>query len=143
MVSADLAEDLAFAVLPHVQVQVRVALAVTRREAEAPHPVDLHEGQVELGVQRQSGDSEGGSGRGGLSLGGGICYLVVFAGVPQKVPEEVKAGAFPHRDEVGGAVGQVCGGAEAFGAAGAGAAHAGSVDGQELPSDGPPLALTL
>lgn len=47
VVSADLAEDLAF-VPQQVQLQVRVALAVTRREAETPHPVDLNEGQVEL-----------------------------------------------------------------------------------------------
>lgn len=46
VVSADLAEDLAFAVL--VQVQVRVALAVTRREAETLHTVDLNKCQVEL-----------------------------------------------------------------------------------------------
>lgn len=48
VVSADLAEDLAFVVPQQVQLQVRVALAVTRREAETPHPVDLNEGQVEL-----------------------------------------------------------------------------------------------
>lgn len=46
MVAANLAEELVFAVLPHVQ--VRVALAVTRREAETPHPVDLHKGQIKL-----------------------------------------------------------------------------------------------
>lgn len=48
MVSADLAEDLAFAVLSQLQLQVRVALAVTRCEAETPHPVDLNKGQVKL-----------------------------------------------------------------------------------------------
>lgn len=70
-------------------------------------------------------------------------YLVVFAGVSQQVPEEVEAGALAHQDEVGGAVGQVGGGREAFGAAGASAAHAGRVDGQELPPDCPPLAVAL
>lgn len=70
-------------------------------------------------------------------------YLVVFAGVSQQVPEEVEAGALAHHDEVGGAVGQVGGGREAFGAAGASAAHAGRVDGQELPPDCPPLAVAL
>lgn len=73
------------------------------------------------------------------STGGGP-YLVVLAGVSQQVPEEVEAGALAHQDEVGGAVGQVGGGRQAFGAARAGAAHAGGVDGQELPADGPPLA---
>lgn len=48
VVSTDLAEDLAFAALPQVQLQVRVALAVAGREAETPHSVDLHEAQVEL-----------------------------------------------------------------------------------------------
>lgn len=48
VVSADLAEDLAFAVLLQVQLQVRVALAVTRCEAETPHPVHLNKGQVKL-----------------------------------------------------------------------------------------------
>lgn len=82
MVSADLAEDLAFAMLSQVQLQlqVRVALAVTWCEAETPHPVDLNEGQVKL---------------------------VVFAGVSEEVSEEVKAGTFSDQDEVGGAVGQV------------------------------------
>lgn len=46
VVSADLAEDLVFAVLP--QVQVRVALAVTRCEAETSNPVDLNKVQVKL-----------------------------------------------------------------------------------------------
>lgn len=48
VVSTDLAEDLVFAVLPKVQLQVRVTLAVTRREAETPHSVDLNEVQVKL-----------------------------------------------------------------------------------------------
>lgn len=48
VVSADLAEDLPFAVLLQVQLQVRVALAVTRCEAEMPHPVHLNKGQVKL-----------------------------------------------------------------------------------------------
>lgn len=61
----------------------------------------------------------------------------------QQVSEEVEAGALAHQDEVGGAVGQVGGGRQAFGAAGAGAAHAGRVDGQELPPDCPPLAVAL
>lgn len=46
VVSADLAEDLPLAVL--VQVQVRVALAVTRSEAETLHPVDLNKSHVKL-----------------------------------------------------------------------------------------------
>lgn len=49
VVSADLAEDLVLAAVAQVQqLQVRVALAVARREAEAAHAVHLHEGQVEL-----------------------------------------------------------------------------------------------
>lgn len=48
MISADLAEDLALAGFPQVQLQVRVALAVTRREAETPNAVDLNERQVKL-----------------------------------------------------------------------------------------------
>lgn len=48
VVSADLAEDLPLAVLLQVQLQVRVALAVARREAETPHALDLHKRQVEL-----------------------------------------------------------------------------------------------
>lgn len=48
MVSAYLAEDLVFAILSQVQLQVWVGLAVTWCEAETPHPVDLNEGQVKL-----------------------------------------------------------------------------------------------
>lgn len=48
VVSADMAEDLPFAVLLQVQLQVRVTLAVTGCEAETPHPVHLNEGQVKL-----------------------------------------------------------------------------------------------
>lgn len=73
----------------------------------------------------------------------GRFYLVVLAGVSQQVSEEVEAGALAHQDEVGGAVGQVGGGRKAFGAARARAAHAGCVDGQELPADCPPLAVAL
>lgn len=73
----------------------------------------------------------------------GRLYLIVFAGVSQQVSEEVEAGALAHQDEVGGAVGQVGGGRQAFGAAGTRAAHAGRVDGQELPPDCPPLAVAL
>lgn len=36
-------------------------------------------------------------------------YLVVFAGVPEEVSEEVKSGTFSDQDEVSGAVGQVSG----------------------------------
>lgn len=48
VVSTDLAKDLAFAILPQVHLQVRVTLAVTRCEAETPHPVDLNEGEIKL-----------------------------------------------------------------------------------------------
>lgn len=48
VVSADLAENLAFAVLVQVQLQVRVTLAVTRCEAETPHSMDFNKSQVEL-----------------------------------------------------------------------------------------------
>lgn len=48
VVSADLAKNLPLAALQQVQLQVRVALAVTRREAETHHAVDLHEVQVKL-----------------------------------------------------------------------------------------------
>lgn len=82
VVSADLAEDLAFAVLVQVQLQVRVALAVARCEAETPHAVDLNKRQVEL---------------------------VIFAGVSEEVSEEIKPGTFSNQDEVSGAVGQVSG----------------------------------
>lgn len=58
VVSADLAENLVFAGLSQVQLQVRVALAVTRCEAETPHTVDLHKGQVKL-VKTEGVDSEG------------------------------------------------------------------------------------
>lgn len=70
-----------------------------------------------------------------------IYYLVVFAGVPQEVPQKVEARTLSDQDEVGGAVGQVSGGREAFGAPGTSTAHAGSVYGEELPSDCPPLAV--
>ena len=46
VVSADLAEE---ALTRFSQVQLRVALAVTRREAETTDAVHLHEAQVELG----------------------------------------------------------------------------------------------
>lgn len=55
VVSADLAEDLAFAVLVQVQLQVRVALAVARREAETSHPLDLDKRQVKLFERRGTG----------------------------------------------------------------------------------------
>ena len=61
----------------------------------------------------------------------------------QQVTQEVKAGALADQDEVGGAVGQVGGGGQALGAAGASAAHTGCVDGQELTPDGLPLTITL
>lgn len=108
VVSADLAEDLAFAVLPQVQLQVRVALAVARREAEPAHPVDLNEVQVKLrrgDAERVKGDTQDPPPPPGLPA----VYLVVFAGVPEEVSEEVKAGAFSDQDEVSGAVGQVSG----------------------------------
>lgn len=82
VVSADLAEDLVFAVLQQVQLQIRVALAVPGREAETHHPVDLHKGQVKL---------------------------VIFASVSEEVSEEVEAGTLSDQDEVGGAVSQVSG----------------------------------
>lgn len=53
VVSTDLAENLVFAVLPQVQLQVRVTLAVARREAETPHSVDLDEVQVKLKRSRR------------------------------------------------------------------------------------------
>lgn len=53
MVSTDLAEDLVFAILPQVQLQVGVALAVTWCEAETPYPMDLNEGQIKLVKRRQ------------------------------------------------------------------------------------------
>lgn len=68
VVSTDLAEDLAFAVLPQVQLQVRVTLAVTRCEAETPHPMDLDEVQVKLSSGGRAGERERASfkGRGTL-----------------------------------------------------------------------------
>lgn len=48
MVSADLAEDLAFTMFLQIQLQVWVALAVTWCEAETSHPVDLNECQIKL-----------------------------------------------------------------------------------------------
>lgn len=80
VVSANLTEDLSLAGLPQIQLQIRVALAVTRCEAEAANPLDLDERHVEL---------------------------VVFAGVSEEVSEEVKAGTLSHQDEVRGAVSQV------------------------------------
>lgn len=70
-------------------------------------------------------------------------YLVVFGGVTKKVPEEVKMGARPDEDEVGRAVGEVCGGRQAFWTAGARAAHTGSIDGDELPADHPPTMAAI
>lgn len=49
VVPADLAEEV-LAVLPQVQLQLGVALAMTRCETEAPDAVHLHEAQVELVV---------------------------------------------------------------------------------------------
>lgn len=64
VVPADVAEDLVLAAVAQVQqLQVRVALAVARREAEAPHSVHLHEGQVELLGRREVG----GAGESGVS----------------------------------------------------------------------------
>ena len=68
-----------------------------------------------------------------VSYGSYGSYLVVLAGVPQQVGEEGEARGLADQDEVGGAVGQVGGGGQALGAAGARAAHAHRVDGQELP----------
>lgn len=48
VVFADLAEDLPLAILMEVQLQVRVALAVTWHETETPHSMDLNEGKVKL-----------------------------------------------------------------------------------------------
>lgn len=48
VVPADLTEDLPLVALLQIQRQVRVALAVTRHEAETAHAVDLHKAQVEL-----------------------------------------------------------------------------------------------
>lgn len=49
-----------------------------------------------------------------------------------EVSEEVQTGALPDEDEVCGAVGEVSGGRQAFGAAGTRAAHTGRVDGNKL-----------
>lgn len=48
VVFADLAEDLPLAILMQVQLQVRVALAVTWHETKTPHSMDLNEGKVKL-----------------------------------------------------------------------------------------------
>lgn len=50
VVPADLAEDLVFDAVASLlqQLQVRVALAVARGEAESTHAVHVHEGEVEL-----------------------------------------------------------------------------------------------
>lgn len=77
------------------------------------------------------------------SRGAPADYLVVFAGMPEEVSEEVKSGTFSHQDEVSGAVGQVSGRGKAFGTAGTSTAHAGGVYSQELSSDRPPLTVTL
>lgn len=54
VVAADVGEDLALAAVAQVQqLQVRVALVVARREAEAAHAVHLHEGQVELAEESE------------------------------------------------------------------------------------------
>lgn len=74
VVSTDLAEDLAFAVLPEVQLQVRVALAVTRREAEAPHSVDLNEVQVKLKRSRRREPERFKQGRGGANTTPGVLH---------------------------------------------------------------------
>ena len=75
VVSADLAEDLAFAMLLQVQLQVRVALAVTRREAETPHSVDLDKGQVKLCETREGGDHEGDLQETGATMPGAVIWL--------------------------------------------------------------------
>lgn len=72
-----------------------------------------------------------------------IIYLVIFAGVSEEVSEKVEAGTFSDQDEVSGAISQVSSRWEAFGAARTSTAHTGSINSQELPSDCPPLAVTL
>lgn len=62
VVAADLTEQ-TLPVLPQVQLQVRVALAVTRREAETPHAVNVDEGQVELRRRRRDEDGQEAEGR--------------------------------------------------------------------------------
>ena len=58
VVSADLAEDLAFAGLAQVQLQVWVTLAVTWCEAETPYPVHFNERQVKLVKMEQGKKKE-------------------------------------------------------------------------------------
>ena len=73
-----------------------------------------------------------------VTVVGCVSYLVVLTGVPQQVPEEGEARGLADQDEVGGPVGQVGGGRQALGAAGARATHAHRVDGQELPPNAAP-----
>lgn len=70
-------------------------------------------------------------------------YLVVFVCVTKEVPEEVEMGALPDEDEVGGAVGEVSGGRQAFGTAGTRTAHTGGVDGDKLSVDHPPTVAAI
>ena len=61
----------------------------------------------------------------------------------EQVPEEVQTGALPDQDEVCGAVGEVGGGRQAFRTPGTRAAHAGRVDGDELPTYHSPTTAAI
>lgn len=61
----------------------------------------------------------------------------------KEVSEEVEMGALPDEDEVGGAVGEVSGGRQAFGTAGTRAAHTGGVDGDKLSVDHAPSGAAI
>lgn len=60
----------------------------------------------------------------------------------EKVFEKVPTGTLPDQDEVCGAVSEVCEGRQAFGTAGTRTAHIGCINGNELPTDHGPTAVT-
>lgn len=70
-------------------------------------------------------------------------YLVVFVGVPKKVPEEGQTGTLPDEDEVCGAVSEVSGGRQAFWTAGRRAAHTGRINGNKLSTDHTPATAAI
>lgn len=157
VVAADVAEDLAaLGVFQQVQLQVWVTLAAMRCEAETPNAVNFHKVQVKLIKVRSKKIIHRITKHYELrfrdirillwqahNLSFALCvpHLVVFAGVSEKMSEEVEAGTFSDQDEVGGAVGQVSGGRKTFRAAWTRAAHTCRVYGQKLPPDPPPLAI--
>lgn len=65
-------------------------------------------------------------------------HLVSLVGVSKQVSEEAQAGALPNEDEVRGAVGEVSRGRQAFGTAGARAAHTRCINGDEVSVDHAP-----